>query len=78
MIKIDIISGFLGAGKTTLIRKILDEKPKNETMALIENEFGDIGIDGTLLAGETFWYVKFIRVAFVVRWRAILNGRLPN
>jgi G3E family GTPase len=49
MVRIDIISGFLGAGKTTLIRKILREKPKDELIALIENEFGDIGIDGELV-----------------------------
>lgn len=49
MIKIDIISGFLGAGKTTLIKKILKEKPLDEKIAIIENEFGEIGIDGTLL-----------------------------
>ncbi len=46
MIKIDIISGFLGAGKTTLIKKILDEKPAGQVICVIENEFGDIGIDG--------------------------------
>lgn len=49
MTKIDIISGFLGAGKTTLIKKILIENPYNEKIAIIENEFGEIGIDGTLL-----------------------------
>lgn len=52
MIKIDIISGFLGAGKTTLIQKILSEKPKDEVVALIENEFGDVGIDGDLVAAD--------------------------
>lgn len=52
MIKIDIISGFLGAGKTTLIQKILNEKQKDEVVALIENEFGDVGIDGDLVKGD--------------------------
>lgn len=52
MVKIDIISGFLGAGKTTLIKKLLEEKAfGNERVVLIENEFGEIGIDGTLLKG---------------------------
>ena len=46
--KIDIISGFLGAGKTTLIKKLLDESFKGEKIVLIENEFGEIGIDGGL------------------------------
>jgi len=47
--KIDIISGFLGAGKTTLIKKLLDESFKGEKLVLIENEFGEIGIDGGFL-----------------------------
>ena len=48
MIKVDIFSGFLGAGKTTLIKKLLEEGYKNEKLVLIENEFGDVGIDGSL------------------------------
>ena len=46
MTKIDIFSGFLGAGKTTLIKKMLHEAFQNEKLMLIENEFGEIGIDG--------------------------------
>jgi G3E family GTPase len=46
MTKIDIFSGFLGAGKTTLIKKMLQEAYANEKLMLIENEFGEIGIDG--------------------------------
>ena len=49
MTKIDIISGFLGAGKTTLIKKLLSEALKDEQVVLIENEFGEIGIDGGFL-----------------------------
>lgn len=50
MIKVDIISGFLGAGKTTLIKKLFESKVfKQEKVVLIENEFGEIGIDGTFL-----------------------------
>ena len=49
MTKIDIISGVLGAGKTTLIKKLLDESFKGEKIVLIENEFGEIGIDGGFL-----------------------------
>lgn len=49
MTKIDIISGFLGAGKTTLIKKLLKEAFQNEQVVLIENEFGEIGIDGGFL-----------------------------
>ena len=49
MTKIDIISGFLGAGKTTLIKKLLDEAFQGEKLVLIENEFGEIGIDGGFL-----------------------------
>lgn len=49
MTKIDIFSGFLGAGKTTLIKKCLKEAFENEQIVLIENEFGEIGIDGGFL-----------------------------
>ena len=49
MTKIDIISGFLGAGKTTLIKKLIKEGFKGEKLVLIENEFGEIGIDGGFL-----------------------------
>lgn len=49
MTKIDIISGFLGAGKTTLIKQLLDGALQNEKVVLIENEFGEIGIDGGFL-----------------------------
>ena len=50
MTKVDIFSGFLGAGKTTLIRKLIKEAYAGEKLVLIENEFGDIGVDGTFLA----------------------------
>ena len=50
MIKIDVISGFLGAGKTTLIKKLFESKKfKSEQIVIIENEFGEIGIDGAFL-----------------------------
>ncbi len=49
MIKVDILSGFLGAGKTTLIKKLIDQAFKGEKLVLIENEFGEIGIDGGFL-----------------------------
>lgn len=47
--KIGVISGFLGAGKTTLIRKLLKDSPLNEKVVIIENEFGEVGIDGKIL-----------------------------
>ncbi len=50
MTKIDIFSGFLGAGKTTLIKKLIAESFKGEQLVIIENEFGEIGIDGGFLA----------------------------
>ena len=49
MTKIDIISGFLGAGKTTFIKKMIEEAFKGEQVVLIENEFGEVGIDGGFL-----------------------------
>ena len=50
MVKIDIISGFLGAGKTTFIKRLLDSKLKNEKVVLIENEYGEISVDSDLLS----------------------------
>jgi G3E family GTPase len=47
--KIDIFSGFLGAGKTMLIKKLINEKLENENIVIIENEFGEVGIDGSVL-----------------------------
>ena len=49
MAKVDIISGFLGAGKTTLIRKLVSEALKGQQVVLIENEFGEIAIDGSFI-----------------------------
>jgi G3E family GTPase len=51
-IKLDIISGFLGAGKTTLINKLLKEAWQGDRIAVLENEFGEIGVDGDLLRGQ--------------------------
>ena len=52
MTKVDIISGFLGAGKTTFIKKLLSDVWAGEKLVLIENEFGEIGIDGGFLKEE--------------------------
>ncbi len=49
MTTVDIFSGFLGAGKTTLIKKLIKESFKGKRVVLIENEFGEIGIDGSFL-----------------------------
>ena len=49
MTKIDIFSGFLGSGKTTLIKKLIKEAYQGEKLVLIENEFGEIGIDGSFM-----------------------------
>ena len=49
MTKIDIISGFLGAGKTTFIKKMLEEVFSGEKVVLVENEYGEVGIDGGFL-----------------------------
>ena len=49
MTKVDIISGFLGAGKTTLIKLLLKDALQDEKVVLLENEFGEIGVDGGFL-----------------------------
>ena len=49
MTKVDIISGFLGAGKTTLIKKLLSEAFRGDKLVLIENEFGEVSVDGGFL-----------------------------
>lgn len=51
-IKVDIYSGFLGSGKTTLIKKLITEEFSNDRIAIIENEFGEVSIDGDLLKGS--------------------------
>jgi len=52
--KIDIVSGFLGSGKTTLIRKLISEKYKDEKVVVLENELGKINIDGQILKNSGF------------------------
>lgn len=54
MVKLDIISGFLGAGKTTLVKKILDSLDPSEKIVLIENDFGDVSVDREILEIEGF------------------------
>ncbi len=48
--KVNLITGFLGSGKTTTIRHLLTQKPEDEVWAVLVNEFGEIGIDGALLS----------------------------
>lgn len=57
MIKVDIISGFLGSGKTTLIRKLL-KSYSDEKVIIIENEFGEIGIDGEIIKGDGYEVIE--------------------
>ncbi|KEI00761.1 GTP-binding protein [Clostridium botulinum] len=63
-IKVDIFSGFLGAGKTMLIKKLITEKLNTEKIVIIENEFGEIGIDGSILK-ETNIEVKEINAGCI-------------
>ena len=63
MTKIDILSGFLGAGKTTLIKKLIAEAYQGEKLVLIENEFGEIGIDGGFM--KDAWKYMKINMIFV-------------
>ena len=52
-IETNIITGFLGAGKSTAILNLLEQKPDNERWAVLVNEFGEVGIDGGMLAGNS-------------------------
>ena len=63
MAKIDIISGFLGAGKTTLIKKLVADAFQGEKLVIIENEFGEIGIDGGFLKESGIQKEEFINLA---------------
>ena len=54
----NIITGFLGAGKTTLIQQLLTNKPANERWAVLVNEFGQIGIDQALMASQDEVFIK--------------------
>ena len=49
MVKINVVSGFLGAGKTTLIKKLLTGKLREEKVILLENEYGEVGVDGSFM-----------------------------
>ena len=66
--KIDIISGFLGAGKTTFIKKLLEEAIAGEQVVLIENEFGEIGIDGGFLKDAGIEIREMIPAASAAPW----------
>ena len=73
MTKIDIYSGFLGAGKTTLIKKMIKEAYHGQKLVLIENEFGEIGIDGGFLQ-EAGIQITEMNVAARARWQ---TARVP-
>jgi G3E family GTPase len=47
-----LITGFLGSGKTTFLNRIIDKFPKDKKLTILMNEFGEIGIDGTLIEGD--------------------------
>lgn len=72
MTKIDIFSGFLGAGKTTLIKKLIKEAFQGEKLVLIENEFGEIGIDGGFMKDAGINVTEMNSDVFAVHWLVIL------
>ena len=86
MAKIDIISGFLGAGKTTLIKKLSSEAFQGQQVVLIENEFGEIGIDGGFLkdsginitASAVHWSVISLRRSRKLLQNSIRTGSSSN
>ena len=52
MMRVNLLFGFLGSGKTTLMRRIIEQRANRQPMAVIVNEFGDVGIDGEILSGR--------------------------
>lgn len=85
MVKVDIISGFLGAGKTTLIKRILREY-SDEKIVIIENEFGDIGVDGERVKKDGIEVVELpqgciccsMKINFVQTLREVIEKIQPN
>ncbi len=85
MIKIDIVSGFLGAGKTTFIKKLLKEYNK-ENIVIVENEFGEIGIDGEILQREGYKMIEIstgcicclMQGDFILAMKKILEDTRPD
>ena len=80
MTKIDIVSGFLGAGKTTLIQKLLKEALHGTKVVLIENEFGEIGIDGGFLkeSGVEMKEMKLLHLWLAVNRSILLCFFFPG
>lgn len=74
MTKIDIFSGFLGAGKTTLIKKLVKEAYAGEQIVLIENEFGEIGIDSGFLQDAGINITEEFRLYLLFSRRRFLQG----
>jgi len=74
VIKIHIVSGFLGVGKTTLIRKLINST--DEKKVIIENEFGDIGIDGEILKGENYDVIELAQGCICCSLKADFNDTL--
>ena len=78
MTKIDIISGFLGAGKTTFIKKMIDEVFKGEKIVLIENEFGEVGIDGGFLKEAGIDKITAVTQQFIINTSSNKNQDYGN
>lgn len=86
MVKLDIISGFLGAGKTTLIKKLLNTLDSNEKIVLIENEFGDVSVDREVLEIEGFDIYELsngcicctLKADFIFTLKQIINQKVDR
>ena len=73
MVKVNIISGFLGAGKTTLIKKLLTGSVAKEKIILLENEYGEVGVDGSFMKDSGI--IVDIRRQWLTNW--CCGGRRP-
>ena len=76
--RVHVICGFLGSGKTTLLQRILTERAGKEPLAVIVNEFGEVGVDGAILAGQNIDMVELTAGCLCCTLKGSLVGALEE